>query len=209
VLDSFAPRAALFARLVGGGDPALDDGEARSLIRLLWLAATVTTERLITHAVLELAERPDLQAQVAADRALVPRFLEEVLRLHPPELMVPRLTRQPVTLDGVTIPEGALVYLSIAAANRDPARFEAPDELRLDRPPGRQFAFGGGIHHCVGAPLGRAIAAVAVGALLDCGKLELGEPLADVPMFTSVTAHCPVRLPILVAAAHDRDEAWR
>jgi cytochrome P450 len=146
--------------------------------------------------VLRLVEQPELQERIAADRALLPLFIDEVLRLHPPELLVPRLTRQDVTIGGADIPAGALVHICVAAANRDPAMFDAPDRLRLDRPARRHFAFGSGIHHCVGAPLARRIVAAALGALLDAGRLRALEPLDGLAMFTSLTAHAPLKLAV-------------
>jgi cytochrome P450 len=193
-LDAIAPRAALFAELAGEG--GVGDAEARSLIRLLWLAATTTTERVVTRALLRLVEQPELQERIAPDRALLPLFIDEVMRLHPPELLVPRLTARPVSLGGADIPAGALVHLAVAAANRDPAAYDAPGELRLDRPFRRHFAFGSGIHHCVGAPLARRIVAAALGALLDAGRLRALEPLDSLSMFTSLTAHAPLSLAI-------------
>lgn len=191
-LDALAPRAAMFAELADG----VGDGEARSLVRLLWLAATTTTERVITRSVLRLVEQPELQERIAADRALLPLFIDEVLRLHPPELLVPRRTRQPVAIGGADIPAGTLVHVCVAAANRDPAMFDAPDELRLDRPAKRHFAFGSGIHHCVGAPLARRIVAAALAALLDAGRLRALEPLDGIALFASLTAHAPLKLAI-------------
>lgn len=192
-LDSMAPRASLFPELAA----EMGDGDARSLIRLLWLAATTTTDRVIVRCIFSLVENPDLRERIAADRSLLPSFVDEVLRLHPPELMVPRLARQKVSLGGVDIPQGAFVRLCVACANRDPARFEAPAEIRLDRQFRRHFAFGSGIHHCIGAPLARRIIAAAVTPFLEPGRrLRAAEPLESIPYYLSPTACAPMRLRI-------------
>lgn len=121
-LDSMAHRTAMFGTLMATGMPV---GSARSLIRLMWLAGTTTSQRVIARAILRLIEGERDQQALRADPALVRPFLEEVLRLHPPEHMVPRLTRADVALDGVTIPAGADIRLCVSAANRDPAHILA------------------------------------------------------------------------------------
>lgn len=196
-LDRLAPRAALYPAFLADGGGLIGPEEAASLIRLLWLAATTTTERVIGRAVLRLVEEPPLEARLRADRALAAPFLEEIMRLHPPEHVVPRLAAAPVEIAGTLIPAGAIVYLCVGAANRDPAQHEAPDELRLDRPGKRHFAFGSGIHHCVGAPLARRVAAQALGVLLDGSeRLRPLRPLDGIGYFATMTALAPERVEI-------------
>lgn len=180
-IDSAAEGSAIYERLLADG---VGEPQVRSLMRLLWLAAIATTERAIAHGVLRL-----LRHDHARNPALVVPFVEEVLRLHPPELVVPRLTTEPVVIGGSTIPAGANVYLCIAAANRDPSKFEAPSELRLDRPPSRILTFGSGIHHCVGAVLGRRVVQAAVRTLLvRAPKFRAAQPLGKLVGWCSVTA---------------------
>jgi cytochrome P450 len=180
-LDQIAGRAAIHERLLADG---LDDARARSLIRLLWLAATTTTQRVIAHGVLRLLQHPDVR-----DVERVPAFVDEVLRLHPPELLVPRMTTQAVTLGGVAIPANAVVHLCLAAANRDPAKLDAPAELRLDRPPTRHFTFGSGIHHCVGATLGRRVVEASIRVLLTrAPHFRPAQPLENLVGWCSMTA---------------------
>lgn len=194
VVDLVSDRARLYRRLTA--EDGLGEAESRSVVRLLWLAATMTTERAIAHSVLRLLEK-DQQL----DPALVPLFVEEVLRLHPPELLVPRATAQAVELGGRRIPAGAAVLLCVAAANRDPARFERPAELRLDRPPARTFTFGSGVHHCLGSVLGRRVVHAAVRALLRRG-VRGPQPMNvhDVVGWCSMTASPVAKLMIEVAA---------
>jgi cytochrome P450 len=164
-IDAVAHRSALYHALLRGADGALDDAAARSLLRLLWIAGTGEPRRVLASAVLLLLRDDGARARVAADPRLAGPFVDEVLRLLPPEL-VTRTTTQEVELGGARIPAGAVVQLCLFAANRDPARFPDPAAIRLDRPPGPHLAFGGGVHRCVGAPLARAQLTAAVGALL-------------------------------------------
>ncbi|HUO84050.1 MAG TPA: cytochrome P450, partial [Thermoanaerobaculia bacterium] len=163
VFERVADRAALYQRCLSEG---LAEADARSLIRLLWVAATTTTERAISRCVLRLLQHPDLRRLLERDETMIAPMIEEVLRLHPPEMLVKRIATVPVTLGGVTIPANAVVYFSIAAANRDPARFEDPGTLRIERSGPRHFSFGFGIHHCVGAALARREIAIAIRTLL-------------------------------------------
>ncbi|HZG09238.1 MAG TPA: cytochrome P450 [Allosphingosinicella sp.] len=196
-LDAFSPRAAIYRTLLRDGEGLIGEVEARSLVRLLWLASNTTTERVIARAVLRLLEHPDVQQKVREDRALLAPFIEEVMRLHPPEHILPRLTGAEAQFGGVDIPAGAPVFLCVGAANRDPSQFPAPNELRLDRASRRHFAFGSGIHHCVGAPLARRVVAAALGALLDgAPRLRPLQPLGAEPYFSSMTALAPTRLEI-------------
>lgn len=162
-LDAVADRASMYERLRADG---FDEASARSLVSLFWVASTKTTERVIAFCILRLLQHEEVRAAIENDAALLAPFLDEVMRLHPPEPMLRRLATQPIELGGRSIPAGAMVYLSLAAANRDPAQYADPAELRLDRPSAGHLAFGHGIHHCIGATLGRAVVTAAVRTLL-------------------------------------------
>jgi cytochrome P450 len=140
--------------------------EAAGLLKLFWIAGTTTTTRLVAAAVLHLLRDPGLRARVQADPALVPALVEEAARLDPPEMLLWRLAGPDAELAGAAIPAGAEVRLSVAAANRDPARFPDPDRLRLDRSPNPHLAFGSGPHVCPGSRLARLQVRVALEALL-------------------------------------------
>src|SRR5262249_6801084 len=134
----------------------------------LFAAGQETTARLLGEMLRILAERPELQEQVRADRALIAPLIEEVLRLESPIQGDFRLSRVPVTIGDMDLPAGTTVWLVNGAANRDPREYDAPTELRLDRGNGRQhlgFAFG--IHPCGGAPLARAEAHVSFERILE------------------------------------------
>jgi cytochrome P450 len=109
--------------------------------------------------------------------------------------MVPRLATAPVALGGVTLPAGALVHLCVSAAHRDPLRFDEPHEIRLTRRSVRHFTFGSGIHHCVGATVGRRTINIAVQTLLArAPHFRAGERLDRIPYFSTMTANAAERL---------------
>jgi cytochrome P450 len=196
-LHGFAQQAAVYRQLLKDGEGLIGETEAQSLVALLWLASTTTTERVIARGVLRFVQHPDVCEAVAADPALLSPFIEEVMRLHPPEHLVPRLTTRETRLAGTTIPGGALVHLCLGAANRDPELYVDAASLRLDRAYRRHFAFGGGIHHCVGAPLARRVVAVSLAALLRrTARPRLAGAGEDIAWFASMTALSPSRLDI-------------
>ena len=134
----------------------------------LFAAGQETTARLLGTMLRLIGERPELQQRLRDDRALIPAFVEECLRLESPLQGQFRLARVASTLGGVDIVPGDSVFVMPGAANRDPRQFEAPDELRLDRPNGRQhLGFGFGLHLCAGAPLARAEAYVSTERLFE------------------------------------------
>jgi cytochrome P450 family 144 len=130
-----------------------------------------STAGLIGNAARILAERPDLQDELRRDPTLVARFLEEVLRLESPFRGHYRHVRRDTELGGVALTAGDHLLLLWAAANRDPAEFDSPDELRLDRRLStHHLAFGRGLHFCLGAPLARLEARCAIEALVTRTK---------------------------------------
>lgn len=145
------------------GDERLDQPELLSTIFQLIVAGHDTTTSLIGNAVVALVRHPDQLERWRADPDCRPAALEELLRYDAP---VPhatfRFAREPVELGGVTIPAGAQVLISLAAACRDDEQFPHPDALDLDRTAERHLAFGHGIHHCLGAPLARLEGRIAL-----------------------------------------------
>ena len=119
-------------------------------------------------ALRRIAEEPETQAQLRANRDLVPRFVEETLRTEGPILGEYRLAIKTTELGGVPIPAGTQVFLSNGAANRDPRQFECPAEFRATRENVRRhIAFGHGVHTCPGAPLARSETRITIERLLD------------------------------------------
>jgi len=199
-LDELAERTEMYRRL---RDDGLADSQARSLVRLFWLASTKTTERVIAECILALLQHDGVRRAIERDPALVGPFIEEVMRLHQPEPMLRRVTTRAAQLGTATIPAGAMVYLCLAAANRDPAKYEAPAELRLGRTlPARHLTFGYGIHHCIGATLGRAVVTAALRTLLAAvPRFRAAQPLEQVTYCATMTAHFIERLLVEAAPA--------
>jgi cytochrome P450 len=150
----------------GSGD-RLTHQELMSTLFQLFVAGHDTTTSLIGNAVVALVDHQDQLAELVADPGLLPAAVEELLRFCAP---VPhatfRMTTQPVDLDGTVLASGRQVLVCLAAANRDPARWPEPELLRLRRPRRPHVAFGHGIHFCLGAPLARLEARIALGMLL-------------------------------------------
>ena len=134
----------------------------------LFAAGQETTVRLLGSALQLIAEDPELQTLLRAERHRIPNFIEETLRMESPIKGDFRLSRVPTTVGGVDLPAGTTVMLVNAAANRDPRRFEDPSTFDPDRQNARHhLAFGRGIHTCPGAPLARTEARVSLERLLD------------------------------------------
>lgn len=160
--------------LTGVAEATFPDGtvpEVMDAVRVasnLFAAGGETTVRLLSTAVMLIAEDPDLQARLRADRDLLPNFVEECLRFESPVRGDFRLSKVPVTVGGVDLDAGTTVMLVNAAANRDPAHFPDPDTFDPERPNARtHVTFGRGPHSCPGAPLARTEAVVCLGRLLD------------------------------------------
>ncbi|MGH3726742.1 MAG: cytochrome P450 [Mycobacterium sp.] len=154
------------AQACNRGDISLDIG-VMILVQLVG-AGGESTAGLMGNAVRILGENPDLQHRIRQDRALLPTFLEEALRLESPFRGHHRHVLADTSLGGVELPAGSHLTLMWGAANRDPAVFEDPDALRLDRPsPRSHITFGKGLHFCVGAALARLEARTAINLLLD------------------------------------------
>lgn len=145
--------------------------EVVDLVRIatfLFIAGHETTARLLSSALRVLAGDPDLQDTLRRNGELVPNFVEEMLRLESPIKSDFRLTRVATALAGVDLPAGTTMMLLPGAANRDPAHFDCPAELRVDRPNARQnVAFARGVHSCPGGPLARIEGRVTIERILD------------------------------------------
>ncbi|MEV4172730.1 cytochrome P450 [Nonomuraea sp. NPDC049709] len=176
-----APGEDLLSELVHISDEGdrLTADEVVSMAFLLLVAGHETTVNLIANSVLALIGNPDQLAALRADPSLLPGAVEEFLRFDGPiNIATLRFTTEPIRVGDVEIPEGEFVFISLLAANRDPDRYPDPDRLDLTRPGGGHLAFGHGIHYCVGAPLARLEAQIAIGRLLGrFSSIELGSPV--------------------------------
>ncbi len=159
------------------GSDRLTGGELSSMVFLLLVAGHETTVNLIGNAVHSLLTHPDQFAALRADPSLLPGAIEEFLRYESPvETATFRITTEPVEIGGVTVPANQVVLLSLLSANRDADHFDEAGALDIRREDGHHLAFGHGIHYCLGAPLARIEAQIALGSLLDrFPGLELAE----------------------------------
>jgi cytochrome P450 len=150
-----------------GTEDALTGTELLSAAYHLVMAGFDTTVNLIASGALALLTHPGEMARLRQDPSLLPAAVEELLRFTNPVNHAPgRCATEDVPIGDVVIPAGDWVFIATSSANRDPARFPDPDCLDLGRDTSGQLAFGHGIHYCLGAPLARMEAEVALGALL-------------------------------------------
>ena len=148
-------------------DGTVSDHEAVAMLVQLVGAGGESTAGLIGNAARILAEQPELQVQLRTDADLIPAFLEEVLRVESPFRGHYRLVRRPCRLGEAELREGDHLVLHWGAANRDAAEFAEADRIIPGRPGSHShLAFGRGLHFCVGAPLARLEARIAIGMLL-------------------------------------------
>ena len=146
------------------GRLALD--EIASILFSLSFAGHETTTGLIGNTVRRLLEDPSRWAEIVRHPDLIPAAVEESLRYDPSVAVWRRVTTRPVTLAGVDLPEGARLFLWLAAAGRDEAAFDRPGEFDMRRTDAeRHLAFGKGLHYCLGANLGKLEAQIAVAEL--------------------------------------------
>ncbi|MGW2620965.1 cytochrome P450 family protein [Streptomyces sp. NPDC001500] len=163
------PGGSLLDQLIRARDAndRLSEDELVSLAVLLLVAGHETTTDFLADAALALLRHPAELDRLRSDPSEVPAALDELLRFDSPVSTATfRFTTQAVTLGGADLPAGVPVLVALGAANRDPKRFPHPDRLDLDRDARAHLGFGHGIHRCLGAPLARAEADIALRAVL-------------------------------------------
>jgi cytochrome P450 len=165
----------------GGTGDTLTGDELLGTVFLLVMAGFDTTVNLIASGILALLIHPGELARLRADPSLLPAAVEELLRFTSPVNHAnDRFTTEDVSIGGVNIPAGEWVMPAISSADWDPAQFPGADRLDLSRDTSGHVAFGHGVHHCLGAPLARMEAEVALGALLArLPGLSLAVPAAE------------------------------
>src|SRR6266540_6996895 len=162
------PRTDLITSLIAaeeGGDKLTDD-EIVTMCSLLLAAGNVTTTDLIGNGVLTLLRNPDELRKLREDPILIKNAVEEMLRYDSPVIQSGRIPLADSVIGGIEIGAGQSVSPMLAAANHDPAAHPEPDKFDVSRQDTDHHSFGGGVHFCLGAPLARAEAQVAVGILV-------------------------------------------
>lgn len=146
------------------GDQLTED-EIVSTCNLLLIAGHETTVNLIGNAMLAMLRNPDQWTALCADSGRAPSIVEETLRYDPPVQLAGRIALADMVIGGIEVPAGDVMMLLLAGANRDPAEFDRPDVFDPDRKGLRHLGFGRGAHYCLGAPLARLEAGVALSAV--------------------------------------------
>jgi cytochrome P450 len=163
------PGPDLTSKLVGAAvdGQRLADEEIIGFVGLLLIAGHITTTATLGNTVVSFRDHPDAVAEVRADPTLLPAAIEEVLRVRTPFPRLARITTVDAEVGGVRVPAGQIVVPWLAAANRDERVFAQPHRFDLHRTPNPHLSFGHGIHFCLGAPLARLEARVALRLLLE------------------------------------------
>jgi cytochrome P450 len=193
--------------LISGLLAAQVDGEKLELIDLLGFCALLlvagneTTTNLIGNALLTFAEQPETWRLLRAHPELVPQAVEEALRFRSPVQSMFRVTKEPVTIAGQELPAHASMIAWIGSANRDEEVFPEADRFDLNRQPNRHLAFGQGIHYCLGAPLARLEARIALTSMLKEIEMIRLAPQAELERLPSNLVYGLRNLPLLFSAS--------
>ncbi|MFI6096261.1 cytochrome P450 [Lentzea sp. NPDC051213] len=195
------PAADLLSALVRThDDDGLSDEELTSMAFLLLISGHQTMVNLIANSVYALLCHPEQLAALRADLFALPAAIEEFLRYESPfSVATLRYAGEPLTIEGAEIATGEVVHVGLGAANRDPLAFGEPDRLDITRPAAGHLAFGHGIHRCLGAPLARLEAEIALRALLTrFPDLRLAVPPGEVEWQDNPRHRGLVALPVRI-----------
>jgi cytochrome P450 len=174
----------------------LDMREMLGVLHQILIAGNETTTTTLASAMKILIEQPALVESLQQDPSLIANFVEEVLRAHSPVQTMFRKAAEPVEIEGVAIPQGAIIEVRYGAANRDSQVYDCPEKIDLHRAnASSHLAFGAGIHLCIGNQLARGELRMAFATLIDrfSGfRATRGERSFE--WMTSYIAHGPLRL---------------
>jgi cytochrome P450 len=153
---------------------ALRTDEVVANVLLFFVAGHETTSNMIGNTLIALHRHPQQLASLRRDPSLLPKAVAECARYDSAIQLIARIAQDDIDIAGMTVPRHSLVFFALGAANRDPLKFDQPDQLDFEREQGRLLSFGGGIHHCLGYRLALVELEVAIGALLTrLPQLEL------------------------------------
>jgi cytochrome P450 len=175
----------------------LTDEEIIAFLRLLLPAGAETTYRSSSNLMFGLLSNPDQLDALRNDRGLMPQAIEEGLRWEPPLTGIGRTAMRDVEVEGVLIPAGSPVMVQMGGANRDPARWDHPDEFDLFREQKQHMSFAFGPHMCLGMHLARMETTVALNAILDRLPNVRLDPDADDVHISGLAFRAPQQLPVL------------
>jgi cytochrome P450 len=192
------PGADIVSQVVAAEGDQIRPEEMMAFCVLLLVAGFETTVNLIGNAVLALLDhREQWEALCADPKAMAPKAVEEALRYDPPVQRTFRIALEPLELGGKPVHKGQMVAALIGAANRDPEVYDRPDVFDIDRDPGvDHLAFSSGIHYCVGQPLARLEATVALQMLAE--RLPGLRRAGAVRRRNATTIRGPIRIPVTV-----------
>ena len=183
------------------GPDRMTDDEIVAAMMMIANGAQETTAHLFSNALLALTENPDAHAKLAGDiDGLIGTAVEEFMRYDSPVLSTARLVVADTELAGAKLRPGDRIFAMLASANRDPAVFSDPDTLAVEGHGCAHFAFSKGAHFCLGAPIARMEAQVAIGEILRrFPNWRIAEPVSEIPWMNSMVARGPMRLPVTLA----------
>jgi cytochrome P450 len=179
-----------------GSTHRLTDEEVLIFAFILLAAGSGTTWKQMGITMLALFQHPEWLAAVRDDRAQLRPVVEETLRWMPTDPMFSRFVAHDTELGGVAVAEGSVMHVCLAAANRDPARWERPDEFDPSRPVQPHMGFGDGAHICLGMHVARAEIVTAIGALLDRFPDLRLDTDAPAPHITGMYERGPTSVPV-------------
>ena len=176
---------------------SLDDHEITTFVRSLLPAAGETTTRTFGSLMVLLLERPDVLDRVRKDRSLVPKAIDEAIRLEPVATFKVRQAAQDLELAGMQIPKGAMVQCIVTSANRDEDVFDNSEEFHIDRKVKPSFGFGFGPHMCIGQFIAKTELQVALNAVLDLFPNLRLDPDQPKPRITGAQLRGPHSVPVI------------
>lgn len=153
---------------------------AASLARLFWVAGMLTTSVLLSHSFLKLLDNPEIAKQLRESEELINKFIDECLRVLPPETSLSRIASRDVEIFDKKIASNSLVCLDLRAGNHDAKKFEDPFNFSLKRPTNSHLSFGTGVHVCIGMALAKLEARIAIKSYLNF--IEKNNPIQTEPI---------------------------